>query len=254
MSKSVALVTFVLASVALAGCTSGGGGTAAPPAAATPAGPSIAGARILWDGDNDGPIHLQDVGGFTLRRLKIIPQGAANKVIFTLSNDSVATLSSSLTLADDADVTVTAKDFGTSTLHVAVDTGLVSADIPIMVWPNGKWQGDVTWLGGCVGSDAKYGETAEIAVNDAGVGTLTTTDTPGFARQYPITIPSSPAAITFESAGIFTYCNGITCMPVPGRISIAINGRQLAYREVTAWGDCSNLYSGALTKDPLRPF
>ena len=149
---------------------------------------------------------------------------------------------------------VLAVNYGTATLHIGASDWIgnppheLSADIPITVWPNGTWKGSVQFLGACLGSDPAYGETVQIAVNDAGVGTLTATDTPGFVRQYAITIPSSPAALTFESAGVFLYNNGITVTSVPGRISVTLKDNEVDYRETTGWGNCSNLYAGSLSK------
>jgi hypothetical protein len=87
------------------------------------------------------------------------------------------------------------------------------------------WTGSVSFQGACQGSLPTYGETLHIAVNNAGAGTLTAVDTPGFNRQYSITIPSAPAATAFTSTGTFAYNNGFTTTPVPGRSK---SGRRLA--------------------------
>jgi len=120
--------------------------------------------------------------------------------------------------------------------------------VPFAVWPNGTWKGVVSFLGACLGSLTAYDETATIAVNADGVGTLTATDTPGFPRQYSITIPSSPSEVSFTTTGTFLYTNGLATISVPGRLSVVVTETQIAYQETTGWGNCSNTYAGFLKR------
>lgn len=164
-----------------------------------------------------------------------------SEFVFTSSDTTVATVSSPFGPAGGADVTVTAVGVGTAQISVQYLGQTDTASV--VVYPGGTWSGSVTLgAGGCPGSDPAYNETAVISISASGNGSLTAKDTPGFDRPYSIAIPVS---MQFTATGAFSI-NGI---PVPGTISVRrIGPNQLQYTETTTYGNCSNTYTGVLTR------
>ena len=173
--------------------------------------------------------------------------------IFTSSDTTVATVApTGGAVPTQGYAAVTAVGVGHCAIHVELrfegtSQGSEKLDVPVTVAVpsplNGTWTGDVSLQpDSCAGSTTSYGETVVVDVDSAGVGTLTVTDTPGFVRQYQITIPPGGE---FTASGTFDFEG----THVPGQIVVSvIDSHHLDFQETTHWGPCSNRYAGVLSR------
>jgi len=239
MPTRCSVLMVVAVSLVVMGACAGGGGVAPSPSGANDV-YTVKPALVTL---NAGQTAQLSVTRQRVQGQDVVNTDVTSTSTFTSSAPTVAAVSTG--------GLVTAVAAGGATILIAVSNANVSASVTVtndLTRFNGIWKGSISLAAlSCAGSQADYGETLTINVNSSGVGTLTATDSPGFDRQYAVTIPSSAS---FTSQGVFSFGG----QQVPGQIAVTIaagtsNGTtSLTYTETTNWGSCTNTYGGTLTK------